>query len=217
MDMGETRRDLARIRDDSRAVLEGRTLAPISGTPDSPAAVVRKFFVTLQADRAAFDAEMDKAGIDALLDPAELRRSDAILDDCSVTDRLKTRVEEQRTRLDTNIAETRRALQATPASSKVRRDMLAGFDESMTRNAAENARRWDYSLRALGELNTMCRVLARRHWQLSASSIGFTSDRDMNEFNAAVDRYNAIYTEDRALEEKARERLRGSLDKMQGL
>lgn len=215
-EIGTFRDDMKSLRGDMQSVVDGNQVAG-GGATDTPAGVMRNFFAALQKNQKDYEAKMLASGVNDLLDPAALRRNPAILKDCGTTERLRGDLARHRSVTDALIADTRTKIQHLHGNRDVREGMLEGFDESMANNSAEVSRRWALADQNLVEMGTMCRILARRNWRPSGDTIGFTNDRDMNEYNAAGERYDRAYQELAALEAKAQARARESIREMDRL
>jgi hypothetical protein len=214
--IGAFRDEMRTTSGDLQAVVDGKTVSA-TGAATTPSGVIRNLLADLQANQKSYEAKLTQSGVLDLLDPAALQRNPAVLRDCGATERMRSELTLHRGTMEKRLADARNQMLALPGSRDVGEGMVEGFDESMAANRAEFARRWDLGDQSLVELGAICRVLARRTWKVSGEEIIFSSTRDMEDYNAAITRYNTVYTEQAALEAQAEARARAGIREMKGL
>lgn len=185
------------IKEDMRTVAEMR-IRP-DGTPEFPEGaesrgpISRLYIASAKAsaeDQQQFEAETVKVGLNLLDKPYLLRRSPAILDNCGNIAGLKAKnaalFARQRQREKDFLA----GIDASDMPPEAKRDFKKGFETAATQRRSN--RMADVQSALLDEMQAICTVLARRHWEPQPGGFAFTSGADLADFNRHTQQRNAL-------------------------
>lgn len=204
--------DMEGMRRDVSAVLDGKQLKIERTEKVTLASVTRNMIAQAQADQRAYLAELDAAGVSALMSPAKVKARPEVLKNCDRITGLDTVVDRYEGLWRKNLANARALLASKPGRNA--RTALEGFDDAQARARTDNERRWELEHKGVGELAGMCRILARRNWQ-GGTDFMFTNERDFQAYRASADRFNAMVAEQQRLQEAANARARASVERME--
>lgn len=166
----------------------------------------------LMADGAAFEKEMQAAGLVQVVSFEGLTRKSPVLDRCEGLDRLAERAGHYRSRLPQHIAAARAVGQEAVRAGELPADALTGFEAGARDSSGNTDRQWELNQLSATEAAAICRVLARRNWDKPGNAVMFRNDSDLAEFRRHSSRIDAYAAES----EQLRTRAKSNIDKWTG-
>jgi hypothetical protein len=167
------------------------------------------------AQSKQYDAEATAAGLEMVLSFKGLTKSSPVLDHCDRVASLAARAESNKARFPERIANLRKQGDAYVARGDFDQRNLDALLAGMSDNRAVYDRQWALTGQLSTDAASLCRVLARRHWQMSESGqVLFTSHADLSEAQPILTRINATAAEWRKGQDDARVRAQGDIDQM---
>jgi hypothetical protein len=148
------------------------------------------YLADMSAEGKAMDARLDALGFSTLADPVALHRNPKILSDCGKLAQGKAIVAESARNGRARIAALGPQIDALDVPENMRSGLRAGLNQA---NATSLLGRQEALLTSLvDEQGAICTVLARRRWQPSKGQFLFTSQADLDAFQAHGARVDAL-------------------------
>lgn len=146
------------------------------------------------ADGAAFEKEMQAAGLVQVVSFEGLTRNSPVLDRCDGLDSLAARAGYYRSRWPRHMAAAFAVGQDAVRAGEMSSEAMRGFEEGVRKSSPNTDRQWELSQLSATEAAAICRVLARRNWDKPGNVVLFRNNADLAEFNrhgARIDSYAA--------------------------
>jgi hypothetical protein len=149
----------------------------------------------LLADSAAYQQEMQAAGLVEVVGLEGLTRTSPVLDHCDALDRLADQAKHYGSRWQDHMAAAVAIGREAVRAGEMPAEALRGFESGARETGGKTARQWELSGLTATEAAAICRVLARRNWDMKGNMAEFRNGADLAEFNRHGARYEAYAAE----------------------
>jgi len=129
--------------------------------------------------------EMKALGFNRLT-PASVAKDPSLLEDCDRFDRAAPLADEWRRAIEERFARFERDISSAPVDEELKRAIAEGLAGRQARYAIFLPRCADLTKRQLATTGRLCRLLARRNWEIQDGSFGFFSTDELAEFQEIV-------------------------------
>ena len=161
----------------------------------------------LMADAAAFEKEMQAAGLVQVVSFEGLTRKSPVLDRCDGLDRLADRARHYRARWPEHLAAARAVGQEAVRAGEMPADALKGFEEGARESSPHTDRQWELNQLSATEGAAICRVLARRNWDRPGDAVEFRNNADLAELRRHASKIEAYAAESERIKARSRSRI----------
>lgn len=169
------------------------------------------------ATAKGYTAASQAAGLDKIVSFEGLTKTTPALDRCDRVAALAQRAAASGDAVATGIADLRREGEALVAQGQLSRTALDGFIDGATRSSARTEAQWALNERIATDGGALCRILARRNWQLGADgTVLFTSDADLAATQPILARIGAAMAEMERHREAARQAATNTAERLRG-
>jgi hypothetical protein len=183
------------------------------GKPKGPLSeVVIDVARKLIADQTAYLGAMDRLGIRDIANPQVLARDTSGLNNCGRIDGFGPLAAQYFARTESRIAELRSLIDNSASPPAIRAKFLEGFDKGNVRHSAERQRLATLEQSALTELGAICRLLAKRRWQIEGDRFMFSSGADLNAYQSHALQLEALKREQQLIQQRSRAEMQSNLD-----
>jgi hypothetical protein len=184
------------------------TRAVASGDAGIVEGYLSKFVVATVANRKNFEAEVKALDIPTVMKPERLAARGGLRAARARLAKAHALVAKYRALVDTQIAETRHAIETAPIATPDRRRVEEDFDIGVTRGALASERAWQLEEALLADLDREVTLLegSRERWFLNNGRFTFLSRADLAAYNANVRELNALQVALRDEDEVLRQR-----------
>lgn len=158
----------------------------------------------LMADSAAFEKEMQAAGLVQVVSFEGLTRNSPVLGRCDGIDRLAERAGYYRSRWPQHMAAAFAVGQQAVRAGEMPAEALRGFEKGARDSSGNTDRQWELNQLSATEAAAICRVLARRNWDKPGNEILFRNDADLAEFRRHGARIDAYAAESEQIKARSR-------------
>ncbi len=174
---------------------QGGVVLPPGGARGPISKLSFAYFKQVSDDARAHTAALRALGYDDLARPDTVLRNHDLLAHCDKRATVVPMIEAYYTRREAAVRKYRADLQHLDINDNFRKGLATGMDEvqrehgDMLRRAATNEEA------QIGELTTLCQILARRRWHEQFGQFGFTNAGDLAEYRAHSQRANELTDE----------------------
>jgi hypothetical protein len=158
----------------------------------------------LMADGAAFEKEMQAAGLVQVVSFEGLTRKSPVLDRCDGLDRLAERAKYYRSRLAQHMAAAFALGRQAVRAGEMPADALSGFEKGARDSSGNTDRHWELNQLSATEAAAICRILARRNWDKPGNELLFRNEADLAEFRRHGSRIDAYAVESEQIKARSR-------------
>jgi hypothetical protein len=160
------------------------------------------------ADRRAFEAEAEAAGLNQVIGASAITRSSAVLDRCEALGALAARAHHYGGRWQVHHGDARRIGEAAVRENRLPARFLDDFLTGAASDSGNYVRTWALTADSIHAAIPLCRILARRRWTLEGQRLTFDNDGDLSDYNRHLARLQRVNAErdrmDRAAEASTR-------------
>ena len=197
---------------------EGNPVVPKGMAANGP---LSKMMVEIVADqntmRTAYEADMAKLGIDAMMDAAKVSRNAGLTQNCRRFTDFKAVIDVNRARHMSYTQSVPAKIDALDLPSSTKAEIRKGAMARQEVNLRSVERQWDIQEKSLAPLHRSCLILAKRNWKAEGAVFAFFNTADMNAFNGAMAELKTLDAEIVAINAERQNSLKAGQERIKSL
>jgi hypothetical protein len=190
------REGLDEQRRQTREVAEGKRTRLEAGADANP---LERIAVELGnrsiADLQAYYSELIAAGAERMARLRGLRLDSAELRNCGKFAELASKARSNGAIIDTYLVDARSKLDKEVTDGSITQGAADDFMRGATEGKPMSARTWELQAQNAEAVGGLCQVLARRNWRIQKGRVAFTSEADLADANAQLEKIRQISAE----------------------